>query len=338
MAKGIRLAAPREIKIDTVDMPDLKGDDVLLRVRKGGICGSDIHIFDGTHPIGGYPKIIGHEFAGSIVETGEYVTNLEHGDSVVVNPLINCGSCYACTKLKRPNVCSRLKVMGVHLDGGFSTQVVVPASSVHKFQNMSWTAATLVEPFTIAAQIVERSRLSSEDSVLIIGAGTIGLATTMLAERIGAKIAASDLFGSHLTKAGALGAELTVNARDASFNEKLLEFTGGDGFSVVVDSVGNSPTLETALEYAAPGARVVVIGFDQSHLSVSPFDITYRELEIIGSRLQTYKFESIVKLFDSGEIKPEQIVSHTYRYEDANTVFPFIVDHPEAVIKVQLEF
>jgi L-gulonate 5-dehydrogenase len=339
MPKGLKLIAPKQMEIIEFNLTGhLENDEILLRVKTGGICGSDIHIYDGSHPIGDYPKIIGHEFAGIIEDIGAGVENLISGDSVVVNPIINCGNCYACTVLNRPNICSNLRVRGVHLDGGFCTHVILPASSVYKFQNISWKAAPLVEPFTVGAQILERSRLTRNDTILINGAGAIGMSTLILARHAGAKIIASDLFDSHLKKATALGADLTVNPQKFDLHEEIMSFTKGNGVSVVVESVGNTGTFNSVVKCASPGARIILIGFDKKNLGISPFDLTFNEFEIIGSRMNTHKFEPMIKLFESGEINPEEIVSNVFSYTKAPEVFPHMIKHPDEVIKVILEF
>ncbi len=339
MAHGIKLNSPGEIEIVQYRIEEnLHDDEVLVRVKAGGICGSDIHIYDGTHPIGDYPKIIGHEFAGYIEKVGKKVTHLHSGDKVVVDPIVNCNSCYACNTLRRPNICLNLKVRGVHLDGGFCTHIAVPADSVYTFTNLSWAAAAMTEPFTIASQILDRSRVNETDTVLINGSGAIGMATLMLAKHIGARVISTDIHDSHLSRAAELGADLQINPLHESLQEKVDDFTEGNGVSVIVDSVGYAATFDSAYACAAPGARIVLIGFDKKNLKISPYDITFNEFEIIGSRLQTGMFQKVIDLFESGEVNPENIVSHRFDYKEAKTVFPFIIENPAQVIKVVLEF
>ena len=339
MAKGIKLNAPKQMKIVPMDLPEqLNSNEVLIKVKTGGICGSDIHIYDGSHPIGDYPKIIGHEFAGLIEKTGSAVENLKSGDKVVVNPLESCGTCYACATLGKPNICSNLKVRGVHLDGGFCTHIIVPVSSVFKFDNMNWNSAALVEPFTIAAQITDKGRIYKDDTILINGAGAIGLSTLILSRLTGAKIIAVDLYDSHLEKATELGADLVINPAKQSVFDEVQSFTDGAGVSVIVEAVGNTATFNGVIKCAAQGARIVLIGFDKKNLDISPFDITFNEFELIGSRLQTNKFQYVIDLIESGKVNPEDIVTDVFNYEDAPTVFPFMINKPDKVIKVILEF
>jgi len=339
MAEGINLKNPGKIEIIEYSVPErMEADEVLVRVKAGGICGSDIHIYDGSHPIGDYPKIIGHEFSGYIEKTGPDVEGLKAGDKVVVDPIVNCGTCYACRTLHRPNICSNLQVRGVHLDGGFCTHIVVPASSVYTFKNLSWAAAAMAEPFTIASQILTRSRVSDTDTVLINGVGAIGMATLLMAKHLGARVIATDIHDSHLDKARELGADLLINSQKESIKNKVNAYSEGDGISVVVDTVGLAATFNTVYTCAAPGARIVLIGFDKTHMGISPFDVTFNEFEIIGSRLQTGRFQHVVDLFENGSIDPSAIISHRFSFREAESVFPFIINNPDQVIKAVLEF
>lgn len=339
MARGINMLAPNELGFTDIELPEkLEGDDVLIKVKSGGICGSDVHIYDGSHPIGDYPKIIGHEFAGVVETVGPDVTSLKAGDKVVVNPLIGCGDCCCCTTLKKPNICRNLRVLGVHMNGGFCTEMVVKESSLHRFEKMSWKSAALVEPFTIASQIVERSRISSEDTVLINGSGAIGLSVLMLVKLIGARAISLDLHDAHLEKASELGADLVVNPLKQDAGSVVEGFTEGVGVSVLVEAVGYTKTFDDILKLAAPGARIVLIGFDKKTMNISPFDVTFNEFELIGSRLQTDRFDLVIELIESGKIDPEKIVSHVFPYEDAATAFPFVIENPDKVIKAIFEF
>lgn len=338
MAIGINMLAPNELELLDIELPEkLEADEVLVKVKTGGICGSDVHIYDGSHPIGDYPKIIGHEFAGVVEKTGPGVTSLQKGDKVVVNPLIGCGDCYCCTTLKKPNICRDLKVMGVHMNGGFCTEIVVRESSLHKFERMSWKSAAMVEPFTIASQIVERSRISSEDTVLINGSGAIGLSVLMLVKLLGARAISLDLHDAHLEKATELGADLVLNPLKQDVEKEVWDFTGG-GASVMIEAVGFTKTIDNIVKLAAPGARIVLIGFDKKTMNLSPFDVTFNEFEIIGSRLQTNRFDPVISLIESGKIDPEKIVSHVFPYREAAEAFPFVIANPDKVIKAIFEF
>ncbi len=339
MAEAVRMVAPYQLEIKEMQLTEKpKNGEILLRVKAGGICGSDIHIYDGSHPIGDYPKIIGHEFAGEIEQIGPGVSGLHVGDRVVVDPIISCGECYSCKILNRPNTCSNLKVRGVHVDGGFATHTIVPAAAVHPVGNLPWRVATMVEPFTVAAQVIDRSRLSKDDTVLINGSGTIGLCCLVLAKLKGARVICTDISSISLEKAQEMGADSVINPRNEDILEGVKSLTGGHGVSVLIESVGRSDMLQNVLPCADRGARIVLIGFDKANIEVNPFDITFNEWEFIGSRLNTYKFDAVIKLFQEGVICPEALQSHHFSYHEAKEVFARILKKPDEFLKVILEF
>lgn len=195
--KAVIVPEPGKVQIIEKSMPDIRGgNEVLVRVRLAGICGSDVHIYHGTSPVATYPRIIGHEVTGEIVAAGPDVTRVKVGDKVVLEPIRSCGNCYACRQ-GRKNVCANLQVYGVHLDGGYQPYLVLPEENVHKVGDyLSWEEAVLVEPFTIGAQANWRGDVKENDVVFIMGAGTIGLCALQIAKLKGAVCIVSDIFDS----------------------------------------------------------------------------------------------------------------------------------------------
>lgn len=339
MTRAIRINSPRNMEICDVAVPENPGmNEVLVRVKAAGICGSDYHIYLGTHPIGDYPRVIGHEFVGEVVEVGSSVSGLAPGDHIVADPMISCGTCYAC-KLGRNNICSSLQVRGVHIDGGFSERVVLPQKSVHKIsKHLEWPDAALIEPFTIASQVVWRARIAEKDNVLIMGAGTIGLAVLQLVKKIGAKCTITDIFDSHLDLAKKMGADNVINSSKEHVEELIQQETAGAGMSVVIEAVGLTSLLEDAVSLAAPAGRIVVLGFVKDPFRISHFDITIKELEIIGSRLNTNKFPEVVTMFKRNDLNPGLLVSHKFHFTEAQKAFDLIEQKPGDVCKVVLMF
>ena len=185
--KAICVIEPNTIRIEERPIPEIQSpNDVLVKVKAAGICGSDVHIYHGTSPVATYPRVIGHEIAGEIVQTGGSVQELSIGDHVVMDPVIYCGSCYAC-RIGRRNVCSNLKVRSVHVDGGYQEYLVLPHSSVYKIPDaLSWEEAVMIEPFTIAEQVCSRGEITKNDVVFIMGAGPEGLSILIRAKLFGA--------------------------------------------------------------------------------------------------------------------------------------------------------
>ena len=337
--KAIRVNNPKNIEIVEVAMPNQPlEEEVLIKVKAAGICGSDLHIFHGTNPMATYPRIIGHEFAGEIVEIGSKVEGFQVGDHVAVDPVINCGTCYPC-RIGRHNVCASLEVRGVHVDGGFCQYVTLPQQSVHKISpDIPWQVAALIEPFSIAAQVVARGEIIGEDSVLILGAGPIGLAVLKVAKMVGAKVMITDLVQARLDKALQMGANLTINTSSQNVEEVVMQETGGLGVTVVVEAVGLPELLEEAVKVTSPAARVVVLGLSKTPSQVAQYYITKHELDIRGSRLNAHRFPQVIQWFTNGELKPEQLISHTFKFTEVDKALHIIETEPEKVCKVILFF
>lgn len=337
--KAIQVLKPGNIEIVEKDMPDIKKEtEVLLKVRYAGICGSDMHIYHGTSPVATYPRVIGHEFVGEIVKTGEAVESVTVGDSVVVEPIVYCGECYACRN-GRPNVCSNLEVIGVHRDGGFQEYIVLDEKNVHKFNDrLKWEDAVLIEPFTIAAQVTWRGNVQRDDFVYIVGAGPIGLAVLQYAKYLGAKCIVSDLFDSKLDIAKQLGADFVINSKTDNSKDKLFEITEGMGPNVTIDAVGIPQIFEHAVEVTSIAGNIVIMGFNAEPSRISQLEITKKELTISGSRLQTDKFGEVVELFNKGTFNTSIFVTSVFKFEEIKEAVDTIEKNPQSTRKILIEF
>ena len=336
--KVVFIAEPHSLEIKEMPTPEAGKGEVLLRVRAAGICGSDMHIYHGTNPLAKYPRIIGHEFAGEIAALGEGVEGFSVGDRVTVDPVTSCGECYACS-IGRRNVCERLEVFGVHRDGGFAEYVALPASNLHKVPaSWSFEKAALVEPFTIAANVLSRTECAGSDKLLIMGAGPIGQVILQAARRLGTACAVSDIVGVRLEKARRLGAELTVNPKEASLEEAIGAWTGGKGVPLIIDAVGSPDLFPSLLRMASPAGRIGLLGFSKEPSPFVQLEAVRKELSIFGSRLNRNKFPEVISWFEEGLVEPELLVSHRFPFVQAKEAMEFIQEHPSEVCKVILEF
>jgi Threonine dehydrogenase and related Zn-dependent dehydrogenases len=338
--KAVEVAKQGKLAIVERPMPEIhRPKDVLINIRAVGICGSDVHIYHGTNPFATYPRIVGHEFAGEVVKVGTAVGHLQAGDKVTVDPVVACGHCYAC-KIGRRNVCQNINVLGVHRDGGFQEFIVVDADQAYKLpDNIPWEHAALVEPFTIAAQSTARGRLAAADTVLICGAGPMGVVILQAAKMAGAKVAILDKIDSRLEQARALGADLAINSSKASFIEEVNKFTANDGASLIFEATGSIKILEMCIEkFVANAGRIVVLGMSPEPAQIAPLDFMRREMEIIGTRLNCHKFPTVVDWFSKGLVKPEVLISHTFKIDAAQAAMDLIDNHPEEVRKIVLTF
>ena len=338
--KAIVVSKPYEIKIADVEDPQIKSpDEVLIKVKNGGICGSDIGIYTGENSLATYPRIIGHEFGGEVIEVGPGVTRVKVGDKVAVDPVRSCGNCYAC-KNNRHNVCKSVKVTGVHLDGGFAQYVVAPENAVYKVDTtkISEDLLCLVEPYSIGMQVNYRGRISENDKVLVMGSGPIGIAVMQVAKYKGASVIITDIVDQRLERAKDMGADRTVNVLKEDLNQVVLEYTDGEGMPVVVDTVCSVKSFPQALDLACQAGRVLVLGLTNIPSEVAQVAITKKELDVIGSRLNNHRFAEVIEAFESRALNPEKMRTTTFHFTEIEKAIELIQNHPEQVCKVTLNF
>ncbi|MBC3536292.1 zinc-binding alcohol dehydrogenase family protein [Megasphaera hominis] len=337
--KSVVVETPGKIAVVEREIPAIKENQVLVKVKAAGICGSDVHIFHGKNAFATYPRVVGHEFAGEIAKVGDQAGDFAVGEHVVVDPVVSCGHCYAC-RIGRHNVCTSLHVMGVHEDGGFQEYVAVNADQVYKLPaDLPWEIAATVEPFSIGAQVAHRGRLSGDDTVLICGAGPIGLIILQVAKMKGARVAILDLEESRLEKAKELGADMIINGNTTDLVDAMKEFTDGLGFNLIYEATANAKILATCIrDLPSQAGRVVVLGFTTQELPIRQVDIMGRELEIIGTRLNNHRFPEVIDWFKAGSVKPQEIITHTFPFEKAAEAFQFSDENPDKVLKIILKF
>ncbi|KUK13600.1 MAG: Zn-dependent oxidoreductase [Synergistetes bacterium] len=337
--KAIVVVKPNLLLIEDRPFPKIEADNqVLVRVKAGGICGSDLHIYRGESPVATYPRVIGHEIVGEVIETGPAVNKVKKGDRVAVEPVFSCGQCYPC-KTGRPNVCEKLEVFGVHRDGGFQEYIVIPETNLHVFsKEIEWNDAVIIEPFTIAAEVAERGFVMREDHVFIIGAGPIGLCILQYLKVVfEVKCGICDVIEERLKRAEEIGADFVVNVSNSDLEHEVYKHFP-KGANVVVDAVGFPETFESALKLASSAGRIVLLGFDKRASSIPQAPITLKGLTISGSRLQAGKFPHIVELFNKRKLSGKNLVTHVFPFERVMDTFELIEKSPEKVCKVVLSF
>lgn len=281
--KAIKVIEPFKVEIVDVPKPVIeRKDDVIIRITSGGICGSDIGIYNGTNSLATYPRLIGHEFGGIVTEVGEAVTAVKPGDKVAVDPVRSCGHCYAC-RIGRHNVCSTLEVMGVHRDGGFAEYVSAPESNVHLFhKDFDESYLGLVEPFTIGVEVNRRGQITKGDKVLVMGSGPIGMTVMQVAKRNGAQVMMTDIVKERLEKAMAMGADQTVLVTEENLEERIMDFTDQEGIPVIVDTVCTPASFEQSVQLACPAGRIVVLGLKNQPSQIVMADITKKRTDYRG--------------------------------------------------------
>lgn len=337
--KAICVVKPNQLEIQDRPMPSIfTSDEMLIKVHMAGICGSDMHIYHGTSPVATYPRVIGHEIAGEVVDIGIDVNGFEIGDHVVLDPVIHCGDCYQC-KIGRRNVCANLLVRGVHVDGGYQEYIVLPQKSVHKIpKELDWKEAIMIEPFTIAEQVCARAELISSDIIFIIGAGPVGLSILKLAKLNGATCFISDIQEHRLDLAKKYGADQVINASTEDVDKKIKTLTNGFGVTVVIDAVCTVNSFEMALDYVCPAGRIIALGFSSSPSPIAQLKITAREIDIRGSRLHNNRFPTVISYFKSRKLDVADMVTHQFPFLEIKDAIKLIEDPKIINGKVVLSF
>jgi len=335
---AISVEKPHSLAVIEAGSPAPERGEVRVRVRRAGICGSDVHILHGSNPFARYPRIIGHEFAGEIESVGPEISGLSVGDRVVVDPVLSCGRCHPC-RIGRPNVCANLEVLGVHRDGGFRELVVVPERNVVKVSpSLPVEIAALAEPFSIAANVLGRTGCGPDDAMLIYGAGTVGLTVLQVAKLKGARCVVSDPDDARLERARSFGADVTINPASVPVVDAVKGELDGLGPSVIIDGAGVPALLEEACRVASPAGRIGLLGFSPAPCNVSQQEIVKKELTLVGSRLNRRLLPEVVQWLESGALRPEAMITQTFDAKDAQAAFDLVDNHPERTVKVQLAF
>ena len=337
--KALCVQSPHHLVIEERPVPAIQAaNEVLIKVKAAGICGSDVHIYHGTSPVATYPRVIGHEIAGEILAIGTQVTDFAVGDRVVMDPVIYCGNCYQC-KTGRRNVCSKLKVRSVHVDGGYQEYIVLPQESIYLIpRQLSWEEAVMIEPFTIAEQVCWRAQITKEDIVFIMGAGPVGLSVLKRAKLSGATCYISDILDTRLALAQSYGADAVIHAKQTDPGEEIKRLTNGNGATVVIDAVCSVRSFEQALTYVCAAGRVIPLGFTKEPSAISQLSITAREIDVRGSRLHNNQFPVVIEHFREGRIEVADMITHRYSFTDIHAALKLIEDPAVEKGKVVLLF
>jgi 2-desacetyl-2-hydroxyethyl bacteriochlorophyllide A dehydrogenase len=287
-----------------------------LAVSHVGICGTDYHIFEGKHPFLEYPRVMGHEISATVVEAGDGVA-LPVGTPVIVNPYISCGSCVAC-RHEKPNCCTNIKVLGVHIDGAFCEEISVPAGNLYAAKGLSLEAAATVEFLAIGAHAVRRSLAPAGSRSLVIGAGPIGLGAALFSRIAGHEVTLLDTSAERLDMAAQrFGFTSGIVANDDAV-EAVKATTQGDGFDVVFDATGHGPSMEKAFSFVAHGGALVLVSVVKDDIRFSDPEFHKREMMLIGSRNATrVDFEHVAASIAEGLVPVDRLITNRTTLADA---------------------
>lgn len=335
--KQVVLNKPGEFSLSDAAEVIRKEDEVLVKVHRVGICGTDIHAFHGRQPFFEYPRVLGHELAVEVLEVPSGNHSLKPGDFCSVEPYINCGTCIACHSGK-PNCCENLRVMGVHADGGMQDYISIPPHKLHKGKGLTLDQLALVETLGIGAHGVERADVRKDEFVLIIGAGPIGLSAMPFAMARGARVAVMDVSEHRLAFCrNQLGIEMTVRADKEDVPGRLRKLGGGDLPTAIIDATGNPKSMQGCFDIAAHGARIVFVGLFPGKITFDDPNFHRRELTLLASRnALPSTFDEIIDLMASGKMDTAPWITHRLALGDVPQLFVRI-SADEALVKAMIE-
>lgn len=316
--------------------PEAGENDVLLRVKRVGVCGTDLHIFTGNQPYLAYPRVMGHELSG-IVEQAPAHSGLVAGDPVYVMPYLSCGQCIACRRGKT-NCCVNIQVLGVHRDGAFTEYLSIPAQFVHKAEGITLDQAAMIEFLAIGAHAVRRGDVKQGERVLVVGAGPIGMAVLTFSRLRGATVTALDTRADRLdfcVKELGVAAAVQIGEDDTA---QLSALTDGDFFDVVFDATGNPTAMERGFQFVAHGGRYVLVSIVADTIKFSDPEFHKREATLLGSRNATIEdFDTVVKAMRAGQIPDRALNTHRLALSDVPAQFANLLDPASGVVKAIVE-
>ena len=332
------MTAPGEISFREVPVPEPKAGEVLIKVRQIGICGSDIHVYHGTHPFTDYPVTQGHEVSGEVVELGKGVNSLKIGDHVTVEPQVFCGSCYPCRHGKY-NLCENLKVMGFQTTGVASEYFAVHESKVDVLPaGMSFAQGAMIEPVAVAVHAVERVAAKGKH-VVVIGAGPIGNLVAQVAKAQGAESTlVTDISAYRLELARKCGIDHAFNSREANLGELIDEVYGADKADVIFDCAGNDDSIGQAIQYARKGSTIMLVAVFGKLATVDLAVLNDHELTLDTSMMYRHDdFVEAIRLVEEGLVVLEPLMSKTFSFRDYQQAYEFIESNREQSMKIFID-
>jgi 2-desacetyl-2-hydroxyethyl bacteriochlorophyllide A dehydrogenase len=327
-------STPGELSYQEIERPVATEGQAILKVKRIGICGTDLHAYEGTQPFFNYPRVLGHELALEVADAAGF----EKGEAVTIIPYFNCGKCIAC-RTGKPNCCAQINVFGVHIDGGMKEYISVAVSSILHGEGLSNDELALVEPLAIGAHGVRRAAVQQGEFVLVVGAGPIGLGIMEFARIEGAQVIALDINEQRLTFCkDKLKVSHTINGATENVLERLQQITNGDMPTVVIDATGSLKAINNAFQYMAHGARYVLVGLQKENLSFSHPEFHKREATLMSSRNATKQdFEKVIKSMKEGKVNPATYITHRVTFDEVINNFKSWLNPANGVIKAMIE-
>ena len=311
--------------------------EALVRIRRVGICGTDLHAFEGTQPFFDYPRILGHELGVEVVATGRDVVHVHPGDQCAVVPYMDCGDCVPC-RMGKTNCCMNLDVLGVHVDGGMRDVLLLPAEKLLRSDVLSLEQLALVETLGIGAHAVDRAELKKDETVLLIGAGPIGLSVLTFAILAGARVILLEISEKRIEFCKRRYDLNEVISDTTDVPSKLHWLLNGDLPTAVFDATGHHESMMRAHDYVSNGGRLVYVGITGSRLSFDGPGFHRREMTLLSSRnSRAVDLQRVIEHIEAGRIDTSPWITHTAGPERMIGDFPSWLDPESGVVKAILE-
>ena len=337
--KAIQITEPSVMKIIDIAEPQMGDDEVLLKMKYVGFCGSDLNTFRGGNPMVKMPVVPGHEVGAEIVKVGKNVPDvLKPGMTVTVNPYTNCGKCASCRN-GRVNACEHNETLGVQRWGAMCEYLSLPWVKVIPAGQLSARTSALIEPMSVGFHAVSRAQVTDIDVVMVIGCGMVGMGAVVRAAQRGAIVIAADIDDEKLALAKQMCASYAVNTKTEDVHARLMEITSGFGPDVIIEAVGSIPTYQMAINEVGFTGRVVCIGYAKSEVSFQTKYFVQKELDIRGSRnAQPSDFRAVIRYLERGTCPVDRLISNEVEPEGAANAMDQWAANPGKVFRILVHF
>ena len=333
------MTAPGEIRFDTVPVPQAAPGQVLVKIMRIGVCGSDIHVYHGKHPYTKYPVTQGHEVSGRIAAMGEGVTGLKIGQKVTIEPQVYCGRCYPCTHGKY-NLCESLKVMGFQTTGTASEFFAVDAGKVTPLpMEMTYDEGAMIEPLAVTVHAVKRAGSVAGKKVCVLGCGPIGILLIQTLKAMGAAaVLATDVSDYRLVLAKECGADEIANTKAKPLADALLSAFGPDKADLIYDCAGNDVTMDQAIQNARKGSTIVLVAVYASRANCDLAKLNDSELTLDTTMMYRHEdYVDAIRLVEEGKVRLKPLMSKHFAFRDYLAAYQYIDANRETTMKVLID-
>lgn len=336
---ALQIVQPGEIRMVEIAKPVMQDNEVLLRIKYVGFCGSDLNTFRGKNPLVKFPVIPGHEIGAVIESVGSLVpAHLVAGLYCTVNPYTACGQCTSCRQ-NRPNACRFNQTLGVQRNGAMCEYLSVPWEKIIYSDTLSPLDFALVEPLSVGFHAVSRADITAKDTVMVIGCGMIGVGAIVGATARGATVIAVDVDNEKLNLAIELGAQHTINSKENDAHEQINQLTGGNGPDVTIEAVGDAATYQLAVNETAFSGRIVCIGYAKQPVALETSYFVQKELDIRGSRNALPEdFLAVINYVKNVSFPKDKLVSAVHHPEAAPDALNYWSSHPGDIFRIFIKF